>query len=90
MTLDRSPQIPITALGLSLSAFFAITYLLCIASGLIVPDWGLHQPWLQFFPGFEWLTIRGFLIGLVEAVVYGWYVAVVFGALFNFFASWRE
>lgn len=89
MTQDRASVIPIVPFGLSLSAFFAISYVLCILSGLVVPTWALHQPWLQFFPGFEWLTLQGFLIGLVEAIAYGWYVAVVFGALFNFFASVR-
>lgn len=88
----RSPNVPhidVTALGLSLSSFFVVSYVLCIASGLIVPGWGLHQPWLQFFPGFEWLTLRGFLIGLVESAVYGWYVALVLGPLFNLFAARR-
>lgn len=80
------PQLDVLVLGLSLSSFFVITYGLCIALGLIAPSWALHEPWLQFFPGFEWLTLRGFLIGLVESIVYGWYVALVFGALFNWFA----
>ena len=80
-------QLPLVALGLSVSIFFVITYILCILLGLIWPDWSMHQPWLQFFPGFEWLTVKGFSIGLVEAVLYGWYVAFVFGSLFNFFAN---
>jgi len=47
----------------------------------------VHKPWLQFFPGFEWLTTKGFLIGLGESFVYGWYVALVFGPLYNLFAA---
>ncbi len=80
--------IPIAAFGLSLSAFFAITYLLCVALRLLVPDVGNHIPWFQFFPGFSW-TPAGVLLGLIESVAYGWYVALVFGWLFNFFAVWR-
>lgn len=76
-------RIPIREFGIALSAFFALTYVLCIALGAFLPDWELHKPWLQFFPGFEWLTAKGFVIGLVESVAYGWYVAVVFGWLFN-------
>ncbi|MCH9809379.1 MAG: hypothetical protein K0U74_16765 [Alphaproteobacteria bacterium] len=79
----------ISQLGYSLSIFFVATYLFCIALGVIVPDWEMHKPWLQFFPGFEWLTLQGFVIGLVESVVYAWYVAIVFGVLFNFFGSRR-
>ncbi|KAB2943089.1 MAG: DUF5676 family membrane protein [Hyphomicrobium sp.] len=87
-TTSREAQIPIIAFGLSLSAFFAISYLICIALGLVVPDVRMHLPWLQFFPGFDW-NASGMLLGLGESLVYGWYVAVVFGALFNFFAARR-
>ena len=87
-TTCRVSQIPIITLGLSLSVFFAITYLLCLAFILIIPDVGLHVPWFQFLPGFS-LSAPGILLGLVESVAYGWYVALLFGALFNFFASAR-
>lgn len=79
----------IKELGLALSVFFVISYVLCIASGLVLPDWELHKPWLQFFPGFEWLTLQGVLIGLVESIIYAWYVAVLFGWLFNAFIARR-
>ncbi len=85
-SLAKTP-IDISSLGWALSSFFVITYTLCIAFGVVIPDWEMHRPWLQFFPGFEWLTIQGFVIGLVEAFIYGWYVAVVFGPLYNFFAG---
>lgn len=48
-------------------------------------DAGLHRPWLQFLPGFTWLSPGTFLLGLVESFAYGWYVALVFVPLFNFF-----
>ena len=83
------PKLDITQFGIALSAFFVISYVLCIASGIVLPDWELHKPWLQFFPGFEWLTVQGFLIGLVESIVYAWYAAVLFGWLFNVFVSQR-
>jgi hypothetical protein len=70
-------------LGTSLSAFLAISFLLCVALGLVAPGWGMHQPWLQFLPGFTWLTWPSVLLGLAESVAYGWYVALVFVPLFN-------
>ena len=85
----RVSEVDITQLGLALTAFFVVTFLVCIALGLVVPDWEMHKPWLQFFPWFEWLTVKGVLIGLVEAVVYAWYVAIVFGFFFNSFGSRR-
>lgn len=84
------PCLPILATGTSLSAFFAISFLLCIALGLVAPDWGMHQPWLQFFPGFVWLTPGSVLLGLAESVAYAWYVALLFGGLFNFVAARAE
>jgi hypothetical protein len=79
--------LPLVALGLSLGAFFAISFLGCILLGLIVSDGGMHRPWLQFFPGFEWLTARGVVLGLVWTQVYAWWTALAFGSLFNFFAA---
>ena len=84
---SRGVKVPITALGLTLSSFFAISFLGCILLGLIVPDAGMHRPWLQFFPGFEWVTPLGVVIGLVWTQIYGWYTALVLGSLFNFFAA---
>jgi hypothetical protein len=84
MTPDSAPQIPITALAFSLSAFLVITFLLCIAAGFFVSNLGAHAL-LQFFPRFSW-TDTGIHHGLIESLAYGWYGAIVFGALFNFFA----
>lgn len=95
MTIPQDPANPpghrhairIVPLGLSVSAFLLISYLLCISLGLVVPDGGMHKPWLQFLPGFEWLTWKGFVIGLVWTQIYGWYVAALFGSLHNLFAK---
>ena len=87
---SRAPnvaRIPIVALGLSLSLFLALSFTLCVLAGLVLPDWSLHQPWLQFFPGFTWLTWQSFLLGLIESFAYGWYVALIFGPLYNLFAA---
>lgn len=84
-------RIPLLSLGLSLSSFLAISYVLCVLLGLIWPDGGMHQPFLQFLPGFTWLTWPSFFLGLIETIAYGWYIALVFGSLFNVFAGrWRR
>ena len=80
-------RIPIMALGLSLGLFLALSFVLCVLLGLVVPDFGMHQPWLQFLPGFTWLTWPSFFLGLIESFAYGWYVALIWGPLFNFFAG---
>jgi hypothetical protein len=78
-------RLRIMPVGMSVGLLFAISYVLCVALGLVWWDAGLHQPWLQFLPGFSWLSPGTFLLGLVESFAYGWYVALVFVSLFNFF-----
>ena len=78
----------ISVLGLSLSAFFAVSYVICIIGYLIAPDLPVkHESLSIFLPGFELLSWRTFLIGLAESYAWGWYIAVVFGAIYNFFVA---
>jgi hypothetical protein len=71
-------------LGLSLATFLAISYLACLTLALIIPDRGLHGPWLQFLAGFSW-TWQGIMIGLVESLACGLFVGFVFAPIYNFF-----
>ena len=80
-------RLPLGPLGLSLSGFFAVSFLACILLGIIVPDGAMHRPWLQFFPYFEWLTARSVVVGLIWTQVYGWWTALVVGSQFNFCAG---
>lgn len=48
--MQSGAVLSIEAIGWSMSLFFLVTYLLCIASAAILPDWKWHEPWLQFFP----------------------------------------
>ena len=84
----RAPGIPLVPFGLALSLFLAITYVLCIGHYLLFPGQKIgYQVLLPLFlPGFTWLSWGGFFIGLVDSLAYGWYVALIFVPLFNFFA----
>jgi hypothetical protein len=79
--------IPGTALALGL--FFDVTFALCVFWGFVVPRF--HAGWLleAILPGFVWLTPQSVILGLVEAFLYGWYVALVFVPLFNYFEGRR-
>ena len=81
------PRIPIVALGLSLSAFLVVSYVLCVLFDLWFPAQAMNPVWSPLLPGFTWLSWPAFLLGLVETFAYGWYVALVFGPLYNFFAA---
>jgi 2TM family of unknown function (DUF5676) len=84
----EAPRIPLVAFGLSLGLFLAITYVLCVGLDLIFPGQAMYQTWLSLLPGFTWLTWPSFVLGLIESFAYGWYVALIFCPLFNFFAAW--
>ena len=90
LTAVPAVRVPVIALGLSLGLFFAVTFVLCVGFDLIFPGQAMYQTWLRLLPGFTWLTWPSFLLGVVETFIYGWYVALIFGPLFNFFAARSE
>lgn len=84
---ERAPGTiaPVT-LGLALSSFFLVSYLICILGYLAIPGVPVeHWALGIFLPGFTLLSWRSFFLGLVESVLWGWYVALVFASLYNFF-----
>ncbi len=84
--LDRHARtIPVMALGMALGLFFAISFLICVTTYLIPALPVNHAMLPLFLPGFELLTWQSFCLGLVESFVWGWYVALIFGPLYNFF-----
>jgi len=81
----QAKTIPIVTLGLSLSVFFVISYVICIAGYLLLPGFPVQHSALSIFlPGFELLSWRSFCLGMAESFIWGWYIALVFGALYNF------
>jgi 2TM family of unknown function (DUF5676) len=84
---SEAPRMPLAVFGLSLGLFLTITYVVCVGYDLIFPGEAMYQTWLRLLPGFTWLTWPSFVLGLVESFAYGWYVALIFCPLFNFFAA---
>jgi hypothetical protein len=87
MTLKTGALRPIPV-ALSLATFLVLGFLVCLALSLIVPNRGLHAPWLQFFVGFSW-TWQGIAIGLVESVVYGAIGGGAFALIYNFYNDYQ-
>lgn len=82
--------VPVATLGMSLSLFFAASFVLCVLGYLVMPGLPVkHEALAIFLPGFELLTWQGFAIGLAESYAWGWYIALVFGSIYNFFAVRR-
>ena len=80
--------IPVLALGMALSLSLVITYVLCVIGYLAFPSLPIEHSALSIFlPGFTLLSWPSFFLGLVETFGWGWYVALVFGPIYNFFAA---
>jgi len=75
----------IRVVGLSLGSFLSITFILCVVYDLIFPEAKMYQSWIRLLPGFEWLTLKSFFLGIVESFFYGVYIALVFVPLYNLF-----
>ena len=73
---------PVTwALGL----FGAVTFVVCVLYGLVVPKAFHMAQFLEIaLPGFTWLSLGSFIIGLVESFLYGAYAGLVFVPIYNF------
>lgn len=78
---------PVVALGMSLGTFFAVTFVLCVLFDLWFPELAMNRVWAPLLPGFTWISWPSFFLGLAESFAYGWYVALVFGPLYNLFAA---
>ena len=78
-------NIKVVTWSLGLSA--AISFVLCVAYGVAAPQ-GLHAPQAleAVLPGFKWLTLIGFCLGLLESFIYGVYAGLVFVPIYNSFA----
>ena len=87
-TTHGAHLIPVLALGMSLSLSFVISYVLCVIAYLAFPSLAIEHSALSIFlPGFTLLSWPSFFLGLIETFGWGWYIALVFGPIYNFFAA---
>lgn len=77
--------------GHALSIFLAITFTLCIGWGLVTPaSLHMHGAWEQLLPGFKFISVSSFFIGLLGSYIYGWYIAIVFVPLYRLFNRHKD
>jgi len=81
-----SRQISLVAVGHATSLFLAVTFIVCVGFDLAFPEHAMFRTWQDLLPGFEWLSWKSFLLGLVESYGYGWYFALIWVPLYNVFA----
>jgi len=78
-------KISLFAFGNATSLFLAISFSLCVVFDLFFPQHAMYYVWLKLLPGFEWLSWNSFFIGLIESYAYGWFIALIWVPLYNFF-----
>ncbi len=74
--MTTKKRIEYLPLSLALGGFLAVSYTVCVAWDAIFPQWAMRQAWAPLLPGFEWLTVGSFFLGLVEAFAYGFWLAL--------------
>jgi hypothetical protein len=79
--------ISISAVGHASSLLLAISFVLCVGFDLLFPEHAMFRAWQDLLPGFEWLSWKSFLLGLVEAYAYGWYGTLLWVPIYNFMAT---
>ncbi len=85
--VNRRSRISVVALGMGLGTFLSLTFVLCVLFDLWFPALAMSPSWAPLLPGFTWISWGSFFLGLIETFAYGWYVALVFGPLYNFFTA---
>ncbi len=80
-------RISLVALGNTASIFLAATFTVCVLFDLAFPEYAMFEVWRKLLPGFEWISWRSYFVGLAESYLYGWFFAVLWAPLYNFFTA---
>ena len=69
---------------LSATVFATLSYLLCVAFGLLTPQ-GVHMHQLleMLLPAFVWISTGAFFLGLIESALWGAYLGGGFALTYN-------
>ncbi|MCW8955980.1 MAG: DUF5676 family membrane protein [Gammaproteobacteria bacterium] len=83
-------RMSLMAVGHATSLLLMISFILCVGFDFLFPEHAMYQAWQKLLPGFVWISWKSFLLGVIEAYGYGWYIALVWVPLYNFFVSRRS
>ena len=72
---------------LTLGCWMVISFTLCVLGGVIAPGLPIpHRTLELLLPGFTWISPGTFVLGLVEAFLYGMYAGWLLVVIHNLFA----
>nr|WP_281719871.1 DUF5676 family membrane protein [Nitrosomonas nitrosa] len=64
--------------------FATISFILCVLVGFLLPhDASMHRLLELLLPGFTWISLPSFLLGLVESALWGVYLGGGFALIQN-------
>jgi hypothetical protein len=73
--------------SITLGCWMAISFTLCVLGGVIAPGLPIpHRTLELLLPGFTWISLGAFVLGLTETFVYGVYAGWLFVLIHNFLA----
>jgi len=76
-------SVSLVAVGHATSLVLAISFTLCVGFDILFPQYAMYETWQKLLPGFEWISWRSFLLGLIESYGYGWYFALIWTPVYN-------
>ena len=84
--VSRPITVRIKTIFLTLMTYFIILFSICFVYDLLVPqEFSMFFIWEAVLPGVRKLSLSGFLIGLLDIIIYSIYVAVIFSKTLNYF-----
>jgi len=75
---ERLKYLPV---AVAVGGFLGISFVACVAWDAAFPEWAMRNAWAPFLPGFQWLSIGSFFLGLAESIAYGFWFALVIPAV---------
>lgn len=77
-------MLSIKTVSLSLGLTFAVSFVVCVIWGLVLPE-SLHMhKFLELvLPGFTWLSIGSAVLGLIESFLFGAYFGLIYVPIYN-------
>jgi hypothetical protein len=85
--MKMKSRLSLTAAGHATSLFLATSFALCVFFDLLFPAHAMFQSWQRLLPGFQWISAKSFVLGLLECYGYGWYATLIWVPLYNVFAA---
>ena len=74
----------IKTVSLALGLTFAVSFVVCVLWGLVLPEPVHMHEFLQLvLPGFTWISVGSAVLGLVESFLFGVYFGAIYVPIYN-------